>query len=91
MSEPICLHTKGNKMICKNDVIEFLRWDSNNLIDREYKYLVLDYNTFIYLGNGIDVESVIGKVKNRNTIIDEMNDKNPIYKGFKIVSHVRTD
>ena len=89
MIEPIYLYTKDNVMICKNDIIKFLYWDSDDLTDWEFKYLVLDYNTFIYLGDGIDFGSAIGKVKNRDTIIEEMDDQDPMDKGFELVDHIK--
>lgn len=89
MIEPIYLYTKDKVMICKNDIIKFLCWDSDDLTDWEFKYLVLDYNTFVYLGGGIDFGSAVGKVKTRDTIIKEIDDQDPMIKGFDLVNHVR--
>ena len=88
MIEPIYLYTKDKVMICKNDIIEFLCWDSDDLIYWEFKYLVLDYNTFVYLGN-LDFGSTIGKVETRDHVIIEMDDEDIIMKGFNLVGHVR--
>lgn len=86
--EKVYLYTKDKTMICKNDIIKFLIYDFDDFTDWELKYLVLDYNTFIYLGDGIDFGLAVGKVEDRDTVIGEMECQEPKYKGFEIVNHL---
>ena len=87
--EPVYLYTKDDVMICKNDVIKFCMWDSDDFTDWDFEYIVLDYNTFVYLGGGADFGAAVGMVEDRDTIIEEMDNQEPKYKGFEIVNHVR--
>ena len=89
MIEPIYLYTKNDLIICKNDIIKFLIYDFDDFTDWEFKYLVLDYNTFVYLGGGADFGSAVGIVENRDTIIEEMDNQDPMDKGFELVGRVR--
>lgn len=74
----------GNS-VCVGDLIRINSWDNDDYHYWKFKYLILDVNTAVYLGGGIDFGTAIGKKVPITEILSDLKECEPGFDKAEIL------